>query len=242
MVNEYSTLAVVIPAAGIGKRMKANCPKQYLKLNDKTILEHTVERLLSHPNVGLVVLALGEGDEYFSQLSLSKQANVTTVIGGAERVNSVLAGLQVIDQKKYPWVMVHDAARPCVTHDDITALISSCFDYGYGGLLASPVRDTMKEANHQQGVKQTIDRDKLWHALTPQMYETKQLINSIEKGLRDNFVITDESSAIEQAGFKSQLIEGRSDNLKITRQDDLALASFILAQQAKIKDKQQEIL
>lgn len=237
MDDKITSLAVVIPAAGVGKRMQANCPKQYLKINELTILEHTALRLLSHPNVGLVVIALGKNDEYFPQTSLCNLPNVQVVIGGNERVDSVLAGLKVINNDIYPWAMVHDAARPCVTHQDISNLISQCMHYDQGGLLASPVRDTMKQASIstaetvKNSVDKTIERNHLWHAFTPQMYKTDELILAIEAGLNKQMNITDESSAIEMFGLPSQLIEGRGDNIKITRKDDLAMAAFILQQQ-----------
>lgn len=230
MINQTG-LAVVIPAAGVGKRMQTNCPKQYLLIANKTILEHTVERLLSHPAISLIVIALGSNDQYFPRLSLKYHANVMTVVGGKERVDSVLAGLKVINTNHYPWVMVHDAARPCITHQDIDKLIHTCFKHQQGGLLATPVRDTMKQATHDQHVATTIDRSLLWHAFTPQMYPTNQLISALAIGLAKGDEITDESSAIEAAGHVSQLVEGRSDNIKITRIDDLALANFILQQQ-----------
>lgn len=231
MSERNSSLVVVIPAAGVGKRMAANCPKQYLEIADKTILEHTVERLLSHPSISHVVIALGETDEYFPKLALAANPYVSTVIGGKERVDSVLAGLKSLDINSQPWVLVHDAARPCVTHQDLTQLIENCIGKQIGGLLAAPVRDTMKQANSTQEVAETVDRSKLWHAYTPQMYKTQELVQAIESGLANSINITDESSAVEAAGIKSQLIEGRSDNIKITRADDLALAQFILTRQ-----------
>lgn len=226
--------AVVVPAAGVGKRMKSHCPKQYLTIDNLTILEHTVSRLLAHSQISLVVLALGEFDEYFSNTSLTSNSNVITVVGGKERVDSVLSGLRVIDKEKYPWVLVHDAARPCVSHEDISKLIGSCLTNDFGGLLGYEVRDTMKRSDQQQHVLATEPRDNLWHALTPQMYKTDQLTSAIEMGLSSSSgsnMITDESSAIELAGFKSILISASSDNIKITRPDDLALAEFILHKQ-----------
>ena len=240
MSNNTSSLVVVIPAAGVGKRMQANCPKQYLTINNKTILEHTVERFLSHPLIEFVVVALGVEDEYFPQTSLYTHPKVKTVIGGKERVDSVLAALNTINSTQYPWVMVHDAARPCVTHHDISQLIKHCYQAQCGGLLASPVRDTMKQANSAQGVNKTIDRSVLWHAFTPQMYPTAQLTSAINTALSDKITITDESSAIEYLGKQSLLVEGRSDNIKITRSDDLALATFILNQQNHLITNQQE--
>lgn len=240
------SITVVIPAAGVGKRMQADCPKQYLMINEYTILEHTVYRLLSHPNIDNVIIALGDKDEYFPATSLYHHKSVKTVVGGKERVDSVLAGLKSIDTNTDVWVMVHDAARPCVTHADITQLITTCITNRQGGLLGSQVRDTMKQSQpmkqqHSNHVKcsvvaNTIDRSALWHAFTPQMYQKDELIHAIESALNNGQTITDESSAIEMIGLSSLLIEGRSDNIKITRQDDLAMATFILQQQSIVND------
>ncbi|MDO6446353.1 2-C-methyl-D-erythritol 4-phosphate cytidylyltransferase [Colwellia sp. 1_MG-2023] len=228
-------LVVVVPAAGVGKRMKANCPKQYLKINQKSILEHTVTRLSSHPMIKKIIIALGTEDEYFSETDLSSNSKVMVVDGGKERVDSVLAGLAVIDPKEFPWVLVHDAARPCLTLDDLNQLIDACLTNDIGGILASPVRDTMKRGSNGL-IQQTIERDNLWHALTPQMYPTLQLTTSIEQALFAQAIITDEASAIEFSGEKSQLISSSSENIKITHPDDLALAEFILNKQS-INDK-----
>lgn len=233
MTKEF---VVVVPAAGVGKRMLSQCPKQYLTINGITILEHTVLRLLSHPYINEVIIALGEFDEYFQQTQLVNNPNVTTVIGGSERVDSVYAGLCAVNNSKYPWVLVHDAARPCVTIDDISTLIQQCINQNCGGLLAYPVRDTMKRSDAQGNVKVTESRDNLWHALTPQLYKTDELTNAIKQGVHNSAMgngecITDESSAIELAGLNSTLVQGSSDNIKITRPDDLAFAEFILGKQ-----------
>jgi len=234
-IEPTPAIIAVIPAAGVGKRMQAHCPKQYLTFLGKTILEHTVERLLSHANICKVVIALGKNDGYFPQLSLAKHPEVHTVIGGEERVDSVIAGLNIIDSKDFPWVLVHDAARPCVTHQDIDKLINTCLSSNVGGLLAMPVRDTMKRSvisnKAQTLVQSTEQREGLWHALTPQMYRVDELQTSIKKALDEKIQITDESSAIEFAGLPSQLISASSDNIKITRPDDLALAEFIVMKQ-----------
>lgn len=238
MTNPLGKFVVVVPAAGIGKRMQAQCPKQYLIIDGVTILEHTVNRLLSHPKIFKVVIVLGKNDEYFAGTSLVNNAFVSTVIGGKERVDSVLAGLKSIDKNLFPWVLVHDAARPCVSHLDITSLIEHSLQHDIGGLLAIPVRDTMKQAsltsttfNKGPLVQQTVPRNHLWHALTPQMFRSEELQLAIIQALSREVDITDESSAMELAGFTSALIEGRGDNIKITQQDDLALAAFILSKQ-----------
>ena len=235
----------VVPAAGAGKRMQANCPKQYLTIGNKTILEHTVERLLSHPLINKVIIALSDGDEYFPLTSLINNKNIETVIGGKERVDSVLAGLKAIDLQVYPWVLVHDAARPCVTHDDISRLIALCLEKQTGALLAAPVRDTMKRSfSSDLAVKQvskTVDRESLWHALTPQMYQVSDLKEAIINGLNNNAELTDESSAIELANIPSLLVSASSENIKITHPDDLALAAFFLDKQNKKYIQKQQL-
>ncbi len=227
---------VIVPASGVGKRMLANCPKQYLTINNTSILTHTVSRLLSHPLINQVVLALGKDDQYFAESELASNPKVIRVEGGKERVNSVLNALVSIDEKQNPWVLVHDAARPCVTHQDIDKLISQCISDDCGGLLASPVRDTMKRGyldnNDSSKVNKTVERTQLWHALTPQMYKTAELRDAINRALSLDLAITDESSAIEYAGLASTLVNGSSENIKITHPDDLALAEFFLNKQA----------
>ena len=229
--KEIDSFIVVVPAAGVGKRMQASCPKQYLMIEDHTILEHTVNRLLSHPKINHVILPLSAEDAYFNDTCLANNPKVLRVKGGKERVDSVLAGLSAIDSEQYPWVLVHDAARPCVSHHDIDQLIAQCQESEHGGLLAMPVRDTMKSSQESKKVNTTVDRSNLWHALTPQLFKTNELITSINLSLKDNATVTDESSAIEYAQLPSLLVEGSGENIKITRPDDLALATFILAQQ-----------
>lgn len=231
----------IVPAAGVGKRMQANCPKQYLRINNETILSHTVMRLLNHPLISQVIVALGTDDQYFAESQLAHHKDIIRVNGGTERVNSVLNGLKAVDRDKYPWVLVHDAARPCVSHQDIDKLITQCLSNDYGGILATPVRDTMKRGlltkdNAKGGsniIESTVEREQLWHALTPQMYKTDELTLAIEQALENSLKITDEASAIEQANLPSLLVSASSENIKITHPNDLALAEFYLNKQAK---------
>ncbi|MBL0709642.1 MAG: 2-C-methyl-D-erythritol 4-phosphate cytidylyltransferase [Colwellia sp.] len=231
-------LIIIVPAAGVGKRMLASCPKQYLQINNEAILVHTINRLLSHKNIAKVVVALSDDDDYFAKTSLVNHPNVIRVSGGKERVDSVLSGLQNIDETQ--WVLVHDAARPCITHEDIDKLIEQCLANNCGGILATPVVDTMKlatknkinQANTSEvKVNKTVERSHLWHAFTPQMFKTKELKQAIEQAKENGVAITDESSAIEYAGLPSLLVLGRRDNIKITRPEDLAIAEFYLQQQ-----------
>lgn len=233
---------VIVPAAGVGKRMLASCPKQYLEINNQSILARSTSLLLSHPKIAKVIIVLSDDDEYFTQTGLAEKSDIIRVSGGKERVDSVLNGLHAIDVERYPWVLVHDAARPCVTHGDIDKLIDQCMVNDCGGLLAAQVVDTMKQCNqeHPSTVGSTIDRSNLWHAYTPQMYKTIELTQAIEQALAQGKEITDESSAIEFAGLPSLLVLGRRDNIKITRPEDLVLATFYLDQQELAKQKLDE--
>ncbi len=226
-------IALVIPAAGVGARMQSDRPKQYLELSGKTVLEHTVTALLQALPDQPIFLALAQDDPYFPKLPLATMSNVHRVAGGTERADSVLSALRQIDAQLYPWVLVHDAARPLVSRDDILQLIANCQLAQHGGILACQVRDTMKRgAEHQPChlVEHTVSRQHLWHALTPQLFPTVQLRDALTAALAAGVVVTDEASAMEWAGLPVLLSPGRADNLKITQPEDLALARFYLEQ------------
>ena len=197
-MKHENQITAVVPAAGVGSRMKANKPKQYLIINDKTILQHTVDKLLTHPRIHQVIISISENDPYYAQLPLKHYDTVTTVIGGKERADSVLAGLYEV---KTPWVMVHDAARPCVRLSDVDQLIAQTENHASGGILAYPVRDTMKRGT-QSGITSTVDRGNLWHALTPQMFPTAKLVMALESAMKNAIAITDEASAMEALGVE----------------------------------------
>ncbi len=235
MPQDLHQYSVIVPAAGVGKRMLANYPKQYLQIEQQSILSHTVNRLLTHKKIAKVIVVLSENDEYFNQTNLTDNDDIIKVIGGKERVDSVLQGLYALSGEQEQWVLVHDAARPCVTHQDIDNLIEQCITEGIGGLLAVPVTDTIKQSDDKKSENKltTVERSHLWHALTPQMYKTVELIKAIEQAQQQGLTITDESSAIELAGLPSQLVLGSRENIKITRPEDLSLATFYLEQQLK---------
>ncbi len=223
-------ITAIVPAAGIGSRMQADRPKQYLLLNGKTVLEHTVEQLLAHPQIGQVVIAISQQDPYFSSLSLASHPRVKVVNGGKERAESVLNALRLVDEQQLgEWVMAHDAARPCVTERDITQLIQRALSHPVGAILASPVRDTMKRGDGDGNISQTVERQALWHALTPQMFRCQPLLQALQQALEQKAIITDEASAFEWQGLSPGLVSGRADNIKITQPEDLALAEFYLS-------------
>jgi 2-C-methyl-D-erythritol 4-phosphate cytidylyltransferase len=223
-IPQYS---VVVPAAGVGKRMQADIPKQYLKITNKTLLEHTLENLIQHPNIARIVLVLHPQDPYFHELPIAHASWLTVVDGGLERSDSVLAGLKSLPASE-DWVLVHDAARPCLRHEDLTRLLGIANESDIGGILASPVRDTMKRSNIEKMVLHTESRELLWHALTPQFFPLQQLRDALKQALLDKKNITDEASAIEYMGGKVRLIEGSQCNIKVTHPEDLPLAKFYL--------------
>lgn len=223
------SVIAIVPAAGVGSRMQADRPKQYLTIEGKTVLEHTVEKLLAHPLIKSVIVAVSEQDPYYSTLSISQRQDVIRVSGGKERADSVLSGLDyVVKNQLAGWVMVHDAARPCVSLQDIDSLVATASQHSCGAILASPVRDTMKRANALQDIEHTVEREALWHALTPQMFKTEPLSQALSGALEQGVAITDEASALEWMGESPALVQGSATNIKITQPEDLALAEFYL--------------
>jgi len=221
----------VVPAAGVGKRMNADRPKQYLELAGKTVIEHTLYRLLSADVFAAVAVAISVEDPYWPELDVSVHEKVITAAGGKERADSVLSALKSIRDlaSDNDWVLVHDAARPCITATDIHFLIDSLMDDPVGGILALSSHDTLK--NVQSGsILGTLDRSHIWRALTPQMFRYGSLKQALELA-EGNPSITDEASALELQGLQPKIVEGRPDNIKITRPEDLALAQFYMEHQ-----------
>ncbi len=224
----------VVPAAGVGKRFGSAMPKQYLQLNGKTVVENTLERLLSLEEIAQVVVAHSSEDARFKQLPLAGNPRIKTVIGGDERCHSVLNGLRYLSGvgDEQDWVLVHDVARPCVRADDVKKLLQQVEQFdAVGGILGNPVRDTMKRANRINQIEDTVDRNQLWHALTPQLFRLGALRQAIEAALQEGLVVTDESAAMERQGHQPLLVEGHYDNIKITHPQDLALAELFVLQQ-----------
>ena len=231
-MNKNQKIWGIIPAAGVGRRMGTDTPKQYLTLNNKTIIEHTMEVFNKHESVSEIVVVISKEDEYWPSLNIKLSKPLHIANGGNERCDSVLSALMFIENKAADddWVLVHDAARPCLRSDDLTLLLNTLDEHEVGGILALPVKDTMKRSDQNNVIKKTVDRENLWHALTPQMFRFSMLKNALESALNKNEVITDEASAIELAGYQPALVEGHGDNIKITRPEDLELALFFLEQ------------
>lgn len=224
----------VVPAAGVGKRMQADIPKQYLLLNDRPVIEHTLQRLLQHPAISGAYVALGVEDGWWPDTAYAQHPDVVRVDGGAERCHSVLNALDALSQQAADddWVLVHDAARPCVRQADLDALIACAESTDIGALLGMPVKDTMKRTDAEGVICKTVDRDNLWHAFTPQMFRLGFLRDCLQRALDSGVLVTDEASAVERVGYRPLMVEGHADNLKITRPEDLSLASYYLNHQA----------
>lgn len=228
-VGSSPQVIAVLPAAGIGSRMQADCPKQYLTIGHQTILEHAIHALLRHPRITQVIVAISPEDQQFKTLPIASDPRVLVTEGGQQRADSVLAGLQLAGNAH--WVLVHDAARPCLHPEDLERLLAITAHSKVGGILAAPVRDTMKRAQVGQSViSHTVERQDLWHALTPQLFPLELLKLCLQRALDEGATVTDEASALEHCGYHPLLVAGRADNIKVTRPEDLALAAFYLTQ------------
>ena len=221
-------LWAVIPAAGQGQRFSATELKQYQTILGQTVLAHSVAALNSLPLEGYV-LAISENDTLAKKLKLSHPDKAHFCFGGRERVDSVLAALQYLSQFANPndWVMVHDAARPCVSAACLKKLYDHAIQANSAAILATPVRDTLKRG-FASSIAHTVSRDDLWQAQTPQMARLGQLKTAIERALQQHKKLTDEASALEAIDENVLLVTGRQDNFKITYPEDLALAELIL--------------
>ncbi|PIT58283.1 2-C-methyl-D-erythritol 4-phosphate cytidylyltransferase [Snodgrassella alvi] len=227
---------VLIPAAGIGARFGAACPKQYVNLAGKTVLEHTVSRLAQISAIDLLLIVVSELDEYIDAIypAAALPPNVHILrCGGATRAQTVRNGITYAQQQfglqDNDWLLVHDAARCCVSADSVQRLLAAVHNHTVGGLLALPVADTLKQADAAQHVCCTVSRAGLWQAQTPQMFRAGILARALTQADLD--VITDESSAVEALGLAPLLIPGDVCNLKLTSAQDALLATYFLQQE-----------
>lgn len=213
--------------------MGINRPKQYLPLRGRTILEWSLAPFLDHDQIDGVVLVLARNDQEYGKLPIARHPKIVTTHGGAARADSVQAGLEVVSARtqgfEEVFVMVHDAARPCVEWTDIERLREEADDE-HGGLLALPVTDTLKKSKNGK-VSTTVDRAFIWRAQTPQIFRLDLLMNSLKECAEHGLQVTDEASAMERAGYKPRLVRGRDSNIKVTYAEDLAVAEFWLARQ-----------
>jgi 2-C-methyl-D-erythritol 4-phosphate cytidylyltransferase len=216
--------------------MRATTPKQYLPLLGRPVVLHTLERLTAHPRVSGVLVGISVGDDYWPTLK-PELAHLPkflgTYAGGTERVDTVLNGLKALEAHAAAddWVLVHDAARPCLRAADLDKLINQVLGYPDGGLLGVAISDTVKRTDAASAVTETVSRSNLWRALTPQLFPLQKLRSALELAVADGVAVTDESMAVEYQGGHPRVVAGHTDNIKITLAEDLELAELYLRQQ-----------
>lgn len=230
MANRHCRYFCVVPAAGIGARMQAGQPKSYLKLCGQSIFAITLTKLLQLDWLETIIVVVAEDDRLWQQEALVSHPKIQIVPGGAERYLSVLNGIRALDNiaQSNDWVLVHDIARPCFLVSDVEHLKEKLCHSLSGGLLATPVKETLKRVNHQNDVVETVSREGVWAALTPQMFRYALLYDALKLALDQQHPVTDESDAIERLGSNSVVVPGNADNIKVTFPEDLVRAERIL--------------
>lgn len=222
-----SKFVALVPAAGSGSRMGGSLPKQYLPLSGRPLIEHTLFALAAHPRIAKVYVVLSPEDGWWAGQGIAHDKLVILHCGGAERAQSVANGLKAMANEvgADDWVLVHDAARPCLRAEHIDRMLAELAEDEVGGILAVPVADTLKRADSEQRISETVPREGLWQAQTPQMFRHGLLLKALEAA---GSKVTDEASAIEHLGLQPKLVEGDARNLKVTYPRDLELAALIL--------------
>jgi 2-C-methyl-D-erythritol 4-phosphate cytidylyltransferase len=234
MSSTDARLWCLVPAAGRGARFGGELPKQYVELCGKPLLLRTLEALAAHPRIAGLAVALAEDDRHWPGLRELGGKPLLTAVGGETRSLSVLHGLFAlhahVDRDEY--LLVHDAARPCVGRDDVSRLIELASAAG-GGLLATPLRDTLKRADGECRVAATEPRDSRWRALTPQLFRRGELIAALEAAHATGVEVTDEAMAMEHAGHRPLLVEGAESNIKVTTREDLEIAAWLWSRRGR---------
>ena len=221
---------VIIPAAGTGQRMGGDTPKQYVSVCGKTVIEHTINNFIDRKEIESICVSISKSDKYWSTLPISKNKKIITTVGGSERYQSVYNGLSAIKDEadNDDWVLVHDAVRPCLTKSVIDRLITEISSDVVGGILALPCTETMKRINDRNQIEETVNRESIWRAQTPQMFKYGKLFSAIKKVIDENIFITDEAMAMEFSNYKPVVILGDENNIKITHKIDLKQLELFL--------------
>jgi 2-C-methyl-D-erythritol 4-phosphate cytidylyltransferase len=227
---------LVVPAAGSGRRLGASIPKQYQEIAGRSLLEHSLRPFLADVECTQICVAVAADDLRWPELRARLgNSRLVSVWGGAERAHSVRAGLAALEHHLQPndWVLVHDAARPCVTRTEIDALKAALAEHPIGGLLAVPLADTLKRAHGAaDAVAETVSREGLWRALTPQMFRYQALCKALDAAVAAGRTPTDEAQAVEWSGLQPLLVRGSTLNIKVTTPADMQLAAALLAGRA----------
>jgi 2-C-methyl-D-erythritol 4-phosphate cytidylyltransferase len=228
-MSNSSPVWAIIPAAGSGSRMQADIAKQYLRFQGKTVIEHCLDRLLSHPQIDGAVVVLRDDDTTWDDLEYVSEKTIFIASGGEQRHHSVYNGLTTLQYRfgNEAIALVHDAARPVVSHQNLDKVIDAARQHEAGALLATPVADTLKLQGENMDVVSTVARDRLWRAMTPQVFHLQPLLNALKKVIDGNIEITDDAMAIEMAGYAPKIVAGSLLNIKITVPDDLKFAEMV---------------
>lgn len=232
-MQAWPEIHALIPAAGRSVRFGGTTLKQYTHLAGTPVISHSIAAVSQHPAVRSVTVALAEDDGIFDELVRPDWPEVKTVTGGDSRAQTVLNGLEAIldAEPTCEWVLVHDAARPCLSRPALQRLLEEGLKTETGAILACPVSDTLKWAGDDGHIDRTIDRSRCWAAQTPQLFRAKQLAYQLGAAMAASTLPTDEASVMEQAGIRPLLVKGNPSNIKITGTEDLMLAEFILQHQ-----------
>lgn len=225
----------IVPAGGHGARMKLAKAKQYLMLSGSPVIEHSIKRLASVSAISRIVVGIANDDKLWEKLDFKHQKLLARVDAGTRRADTVANCLQFIVEQggKDDWALVHDAVRPCVRPNEVQHLINEVLQDDIGGILALPLSDTLKRGSEDEDprIVETVPRDHLWRAMTPQMFKVSALLAAIGDAKKAKCHITDEASAIEAAGKQPILVPCSPDNIKITYPQDLKMAEMILSTQ-----------
>ncbi|MEM7561935.1 MAG: 2-C-methyl-D-erythritol 4-phosphate cytidylyltransferase [Pseudomonadota bacterium] len=228
----------IVPAAGIGARMEADHPKQYLSFQGKTVIEHCLDRLLSHPQISGAVVVLNETDSTWDTLDYQSDKTLFFATGGEHRMHSVYQGLCTLQYRFGNDViaLIHDAARPLVTHMELEKVISAARNNEAGAVLAAPVADTLKLQGESMEIVSTVSRDRLWRALTPQVFHLQPLLGALKNAIDQGQGATDDASAIERMGYAPEIVAGSPLNVKLTAPGDLEFMEMIWLHQRNQND------
>ena len=230
-----SEFYALVPAAGFGARMGNELPKQYLLLAGQPMMFHALKTLCASPEINTVFVVLAPDDHLFHgyDWSLFGEKLQPLYCGGEKRTDTVLNGLLASELEPDDWVLVHDAARPCLTQVQLSRLIAELRDDAVGGILAVLVADTLKRADGNDRIKCTDNREQLWQAQTPQMFRAGLLAQALQQALQLASNFTNDASAVEALGWQPKLVLSDSTNFKVTYQQDMLLAELLLAHQGK---------
>ncbi len=230
MIHQASNYHCILVAAGNGQRMGISQPKQYLSIAGRTLLEWSAQPFLDHPDIKRVVVVLSQDDHRFQQLPIANHPKIITALGGQQRYLSVLSGLNVLTNEVQPsdWVLVHDAARPNITAGDVQYLMATVGSHSVGGILGTPVTDSLKHVDADNTIQAEADRHQLWRAFTPQLFRYEILLKALKVVAQPDSLVTDEASAVAKLGCSALMVSGRSDNLKVTTLEDFELLKKLM--------------